>query len=53
MRSVLIVGAVMAFIVGLLGFVSYRSDIQLIVGLVGLFSGLIMLGQAAILRRLS
>lgn len=52
MRVVLIIVAVVAFAVGALGFWAYRSDIQLIIAFLGVFSGFILLGLASILHRL-
>jgi hypothetical protein len=47
----LIVFSLLSFAVGALGFVSMRSDIQIIIGLVGLFSGAALLGLAALVGR--
>lgn len=52
MRTFLTIAAVLAFAVGALGFWAYRSDIQLIIAFLGVFSGALLLGQAAILGRL-
>lgn len=53
MRIFLIIASLLAFGVGALGFSAYRSDIQLIIAFLGVFSGAILLGQASILGRLS
>lgn len=52
MRVFLLLAAILAFGVGALGFWAYRSDIQLIIAFLGVFSGAILLGQFAILGKL-
>lgn len=52
MRVLLIIVAIVAFAVGALGFWAYRSDIQLIIAFVGVFSGFILLGLASVIKRL-
>lgn len=53
MRGFLLLAAMLAFAVGALGFWAYRSDIQLIIAFVGVFSGAILIGQFAILGKLN
>jgi hypothetical protein len=43
---------VIAFLAGVLGFASSRSDIQIIIGLVGIFSAAIMFGMSSILGKI-
>jgi hypothetical protein len=52
MRAVMFVGAALAFMVAGAAAASIRSDIQIMISLAGLFSGLIMLGIASVLGRL-
>lgn len=52
MRALMLVGAIIALLVGIMGFASSRTDIQLIIGFVGLFSFLIMLGLGSVMKRL-
>lgn len=53
MRLVMFIGAVLAFMVAGAAAASIRSDIQIMIALVGLFSGLIMVGIASVLGRLN
>lgn len=52
MKIILTLGALGGFAVAALGFGNMRSDIQLLIGFVGLFSGLMLLGIATLLQRL-
>lgn len=51
MRVFLIIGSLLGFATCALGFVSARSDIQLILAAVGLFSGFALLGLSAVVER--
>lgn len=51
MRVLLIVFSLIGFAVGALGFVSMRSDIQMTIGIVGIFFGVAFLGLAALVGR--
>jgi hypothetical protein len=52
MKALMVIGAVVGFAVAGAGLASMRSDIQLIVALIGFFSALIMIGLATVLHRL-
>jgi hypothetical protein len=52
MKAVLTVGSIAGFAAAFLGFSRMASDIQLLIDIVGLFSGLILLGLATLLHRL-
>lgn len=52
MRYVLAIGIILAFGTAVMGFATIRSDIQLTIALVGLFSGFILVGLYAVLGRL-
>lgn len=52
LKVITAIGALLGFGFAALGFVTYRSDIQLIFGAVGLFSGLVLLGITFVLARL-
>lgn len=52
MHVLMFVGARIAFLVSLLGFLNTASDIQLTIAFLGLFSGFILLGLAAVLSRI-
>lgn len=52
MRAVMFGGAVLAFTVAGAASASIRSDIQIMIALLGIFAGLIMLGIASVLHRL-
>lgn len=52
MKAILTLGAIGAFGVAALGFGSMRSDIQLLIGFLGLFTGIIQLGLATLLHRM-
>jgi hypothetical protein len=43
---------VIALIIGIFGFVNSRSDIQVIIGLVGTFGAVIMFGMSSIIGRI-
>lgn len=51
MRIFLLIGAVLAFAVGALGLASIRSDIQIILAAVGVFSGIILVGLIGVIDR--
>lgn len=52
LKVITFVGALLGFGAAALGFVSYRSDIQLIFAAIGLFSGFILLGITFVLGQL-
>lgn len=52
MRILMVVSAAIAFLVAGAAAASVRSDIQITIALVGLFSGLILVGIASVLGRL-
>lgn len=52
MRGLMVAGAAIAFLVAGAAAATVRSDIQITIALVGLFSGLIMVGIASVLGRL-
>lgn len=52
MRFIMYLGAIVALLVGLFGFASIKSDIQVIIGLVGFFSFLILMGIGSVMGRL-
>lgn len=51
-RLILILAAVVSILVGCLALTSIKSDIQIIVAMVGIIGGIIMAAQAAILGTL-
>jgi hypothetical protein len=52
MRIVMFVGAALAFAVAGAAAAAIRSDIQIMIALLGVFAGIIMLGIAGVLGRL-
>ncbi|MFT3808892.1 MAG: hypothetical protein QM698_03170 [Micropepsaceae bacterium] len=52
MKIFLAIGALLAFAIGALGLSSLRSDIQIIVAAVGIFSGFILAGLFAVIDKL-
>lgn len=53
MRVLMVIGAVLAFLVAGAAAAAAKSDIQITIAVVGFFSGLIMIGLASVLGRLS
>lgn len=51
-QAIMTLGAIAAAVVGVTGFMTMKSDIQAIIGLVGTFSCLILIGISTILGRL-
>ena len=51
MRVLMIFGAVLGMLVAAFGAVSMKSDIQVIIALVGFFSAFILLGMSALFDR--
>lgn len=53
MSAVLFLAAIGSFLIGLFGLANIRSDIQIIIALIGILGGFVLIGLGSALRKLN
>lgn len=53
MLAILFLAAIGSFLIGLFGLANIRSDIQIIIALIGILGGFVLIGLGSALRKLN
>lgn len=53
MSAILFLAAIGSFLIGLFGLANIRSDIQIIIALIGILGGFVLIGLGSALRKLN